>query len=306
MARERAPRGNCCGRRLVGRWWSLAIGLTVAGLSASGYAYGHAVAGQRVFPSTLSFDDPGIGAELPMVFSHSSSDGATTNEFDLSVTKPITPKFSLTAAMGYVNVDPDHAPSIYGWSNLELGAKWLALVDAETESIASLAFNASVANTGGHQVGDDFDTFSPEVDFGQGFGRLPVSWLRPMAVTGAVAFDFPDDPHESHVMDWDLSVQYSIPYLQDFVKYVGIKAPFNNMVAIIEAPMETALDRGGSGQTTGYIDPGVIWIGHYFQWGIEMQLPVNNRSGNAVGVLVGLDFYLDDLLPHSFGAPLFK
>lgn len=90
------------------------------------------------------------------------------------------------------------------------------------------------------------------------------------------------------------------------MKYAGIKAPFNNMVPIIEFPMQTCLDRGCSGQTTGYVAPGVIWIGHYVQWGAELLVPVNRRTGNSVGVMFGFDFYLDDLAPHSFGAPLFR
>ncbi|MDE2273773.1 MAG: hypothetical protein KGL00_06205, partial [Gammaproteobacteria bacterium] len=41
--------------------------------------YAHAIAGLRLFPATLSFDDPGIGAELPLVFSHIYADGTEQN-----------------------------------------------------------------------------------------------------------------------------------------------------------------------------------------------------------------------------------
>ena len=90
------------------------------------------------------------------------------------------------------------------------------------------------------------------------------------------------------------------------MRYVGLKAPFNNMIPIIEFPMQTCLDRGCHGQTTGYVDPGVIWIGHYFQWGVELQVPINHQTGNSMGILFGMDFYLDDIAPHGIGAPLIE
>lgn len=281
--------------------------LLAASLFACGAApaSAHAIAGQRLFPSTLTFDDPGIGAELPLVFTHARADGIDENDFDLSVTKPITPNFSLTAGTRYTGATGAGAPPIHGWGNLELGAVWQVYRNADTESIGAFSIHRSFAHTGSRSVRDNFSVWSPEFDFGQGFGRAGASWLRPFALTGAVAVDLPNDRAEPRMLNWGMSLQYSIPYLQDFVKYAGIKAPFNNMVPIIELPMQTCLDRGCSGQTTGYVAPGVIWLGRHFQWGIELQVPVNHRTGNSVGVMAGFDLYLDDLAPHGFGAPLF-
>ncbi|HEU0196148.1 MAG TPA: hypothetical protein VFQ88_02900 [Nevskiaceae bacterium] len=268
-------------------------------------ASAHAVAGQRLFPSTLSFDDPGIGAELPMTYSHIRDGNTTENEWELSVTKPLTPRFSLTAETGYLAASSRGGESAYGWDNLNLGVVWQAFVIPATESIGSLSLSRSFAHTGSKAVEDHFSTWSPEFDFGQGFGFLHAKWLRPLALTGSLAVGLPNDRGEPRLLDWGLSLQYNIAYLQDFVEYLGIKAPFNNLIPIIEFPMETCLDRGCSGQTTGTVNPGVIWIGHYFQTGVELQVPVNHQSGNSVGVLFGIDLYLDDLAPHSFGAPLF-
>ncbi len=62
----------------------------------------------------------------------------------------------------------------------------------------------------------------------------------------------------------------------------------------------------GSGiGTTGTVTPGVIWIGKYFQVGLEAIIPINRASGTGVGVLAQLHFYLDDLFPNSIGKPLF-
>ncbi|HEX7349284.1 MAG TPA: hypothetical protein VF264_06540 [Rhodanobacteraceae bacterium] len=266
----------------------------------------HAIAGQRLFPSTLSFDDPGIGAELPWVFSHLRADGVEENALDWSVTKPVTPNFSLTAATSYLGTTGAGMPPLHGWSNFEVGAVWQVYRNAASESIGSFSINRSFAHTGSQNVRDHFSVWSPEFDFGQGFGGAGADWLRPFAITGSVSIDLPNAATEPRMLNWGLSLQYSIPYLQDFVKYVGIKAPFNNMIPIIELPMQTCLDRGCHGQTTGYAAPGVIWLGRRLQWGIEALVPINHHTGNSVGVMLGLDLYLDDLAPHGFGAPIFN
>lgn len=290
----------------VSRHWPPLLAALALLLCCPGAASAHAVAGQRLFPATLTFDDPGIGAELPITFSHIHADGADQSDFDISVTKPITPNFSLIAGTDYLYAPGDNTPGTYGWGNFLVGAAWQVYRIASTESIGSFSITDSIGSTGSRAVRDDFSTYSPEFDFGQGLGALHTSWLRPFAVSGAISVDLPTDPTEARVLNWGLSLQYSIPYLQNFVKYAGIGAPFNNMIPIIELPMQTCLDRGCSGQTTGYVAPGVIWIGHYLQVGAELQIPVNHRTGNSVGVLFGVDFYLDDIAPHSFGAPLFS
>lgn len=269
-------------------------------------ALAHAIAGQRLFPSTLTFDDPGIGAELPLVFSHFRNGGVEQNDLGMAVAKPITPDFTLTAGTDYLGTTGGGLPTTHGWDNLTLGAVWQVYLNPSTESIGSFEINRTLAQTGSRAVRADYSTWSPQFNFGQGLGMAHANWLRPFAVSGAVGLDLPNNPHVPRMLNWDFSLQYSIPYLQDFVKYAGIKAPFNNMIPIVEFPMQTCLDRGCHGQTTGYVAPGVIWVGHDVQWGVELQVPVNHRTGNSVGIMFGFDLYLDDLAPHGFGAPLFR
>lgn len=269
-------------------------------------AHAHAIAGMRLFPSTLTFDDPGIGAELPLTFSHLNVDGTEQNVLSASFTKPITPGFSLVASTDYQSLVAGGASALRGWDNFALGGAWQAYNVADTESIGAFSLTDSIAHTGSRALGSGYSTWSPEFDFGQGLGNVSANWLKPAAISGSIGMDIPSDARVPRTLNWALSLQYSIPYLQNFVKYVGIKAPFNNLVPIIEFPMQTCLDHGCRGQTTGYVAPGVIWIGHYFQWGVELQIPVNHRTGNSVGILIGFDFYLDDLAPHTIGAPLFN
>jgi len=57
--------------------------------------------------------------------------------------------------------------------------------------------------------------------------------------------------------------------------------------------------------TTGTVNPGVIWVGSYFQVGLEAMIPINHQSGTGVGVIGQLHLYLDDMFPRSVGQPLF-
>jgi hypothetical protein len=46
------------------------------------------------------------------------------------------------------------------------------------------------------------------------------------------------------------------------------------------------------------------WSGKHFQIGVEAAISVNRDSGNNVGGLPQVHFYLDDLLPKLFEKPL--
>ncbi len=136
--------------------------------------------------------------------------------------------------------------------------------------------------------------------------------MRPLAVTGLVGVGIPtrsattsvgDDGETSverhpHTLEWGFAVEYSLPYLQSFVQDVGLREPFNQMIPVVEFAMSTALDRGACG-TTGTVNPGVIWAGRYAQLAVEAVIPVNNRSGNRVGWIAQLHFFLDDLFPAT-------
>ncbi|MGH8227439.1 MAG: hypothetical protein ACRET2_13750 [Steroidobacteraceae bacterium] len=266
----------------------------------------HAIAGMRLFPSTLSFDDPGIGAELPIVFEHDRADGTERNVLSAAFTKPITSRFSLVAGGDYQRIGPDGMPTMKGWDNFSIGGAWQVYKIASSESLAMVSLTDSVGGTGSRTIRSSYSTWTPEFAFGQGLGTVATGWIRPLAVTGAVSVDLPTDSTAPRMLDWALSIQYSIPYLQDFVKDVGIRGPLANLIPIVEVPMQTCLDRGCGGHTTGSVNPGVIWIGRDYQWGVELEIPTSRASGESVGVLLGFDFYLDDLFPRVLGAPVFE
>ncbi len=298
---------------------------------AIGRTCGHGFAGPRFFPATLATDDPFVADELslPTVSTLRTPEEGGTRETDISmeISKRITPEFAIEVGDAFTWLNPHEGRATNGFGNLELGGKYQLLKDGAHEAIVSLGLELEVGGTGSRSVGaDSFSTWTPAILFGKGFGDLPAAlwFLKPFALTGQVGVAIPTSAStrsvtvdaetgereieiERHpdVLDWGFALEYSVIYLQSQVKDIGLRAPLDRLIPLVEFALETPLNRGEQGETTGTIDPGVIWTGKYFQIGVEAVVPINERTGNNVGVIAQLHFFVDDLFPHSLGRPLF-
>ena len=292
---------------------------------------GHGFAGARFFPATLTTDDPFVADELSLpTFStiRTPDDGGTREiDFSVDIAKRITPNFGIEIGEGFTSLNPSDGQTVTGFDNLELGAKYQLLENDAHEAIVSVGLNVEVGGTGARSVGaDSFSTWAPAIFFGKGFGDLPdsVRFLRPFALTGQLGVAFPSSASSRTVtvdeasglrsvdieqhpdsLEWGFALEYSLIYLQSQVKDLHLHAPFDRMIPLVEFALETPLNRGQGGQTTGTVNPGVLWAGQHCQFGVEAIVPVNQRTGNNVGVIAQMHFYLDDIFPHSFGRPLF-
>jgi hypothetical protein len=299
--------------------------------SATGRAYGHGFAGARFFPATLSTDDPFVSDELslPTVSTIRTPDDGGTRETNISMdlSKRITPEFAIEISDTFTALNPRDGGAANGFGNLELGGKYQLLKNGEHEAIVSIGLGVEVGGTGGRSVGaDSFSTWAPGIFFGKGFGDLPVAvrFLKPFAITGQLGVAIPTSAstrsvtidvqtgerdieveRNPDVLEWGFALEYSLIYLQSQVQDLHLHAPLDRLIPLVEFALETPLNRGEEGQTTGTINPGVIWAGKYFQVGVEAVIPINERTGNNVGVIAQLHFFMDDLFPHSLGRPLF-
>jgi hypothetical protein len=77
------------------------------------------------------------------------------------------------------------------------------------------------------------------------------------------------------------------------------------MIPLVEFNLQTAENRIGAGQTTGTINPGVLWETDYAEFGVEAVVPVNSHSGAHIGAIFQVWIFIDDLFPKTFGHPLF-
>ncbi|MFL6501427.1 MAG: hypothetical protein ACJ8LL_12020 [Candidatus Udaeobacter sp.] len=281
-------------------------------------AAAHGFAGARFFPATLATDDPFVADELslPTVSTIEAAEGRATS-ISVEIAKRITPNFGVELSQEFMELNPKHEHEMSGFGNLELGAKYQFFTSTEHEAILSLGAEIEIGGTGQQRVeAESFSTWTPGFFFGKGFGDLPdtLSLLRPAALTGFVGVSIPtsastktDDEIERppNVLQYGFALEYSLIYLQEQVKDVGLRAPFDRLIPLVEFSFETPLDRGQSGPTAGTINPGMIWSSKYVQVGVEAVLPINRRTGESVGVIAQLHFYLDDLFPRCLGRPLF-
>jgi hypothetical protein len=254
---------------------------------------------------------------LPTVSTIKTAEGRET-AIAADIAKRITPNLGIELSEEFMDLNPKHEHEASGFGNLELGTKYQFFTSAEHETILSLGADVEIGGTGQNRVdAESFSTWTPAFFFGKGLGDLgdTFSWLRPVAVTGSVGITIPtsgstrtsDGDLERHpnALQYGFAVEYSLIYLQEQVKDIGLGSPSDRLILLVEFAFDAPLNRGQSGQTTGTIDPGVIWSGKYVQFGVEAMIPINGRTGNSVGVIGQLHFYLDDLFPQSLGRPLF-
>ena len=102
------------------------------------------------------------------------------------------------------------------------------------------------------------------------------------------------------------SLQYSMPYLNSNVIDLQLPEFVNHLIPVVEWSVQTQVSNfNGEARTTGTINPGVIWVGNYYQVGVEAIIPINRASGDGVGAMAQLHLYLDDIFPTTIGRPLF-
>jgi hypothetical protein len=302
------------------RWRACALALLFACLPYSA-AFAHCFVGARFFPATLAIDDPCVADELslPTVSWSKTGDVPPATEWDLSaeISKRITEDLGISIGDTWTQIRQPGNPTLAGFADLETTLQYQLLKNDEHETAMLLGLIADWGGTGAVNsgIGTPYSLLTPTYYFGKGFGDLPddAGALRAFAVTGQVGYQFPTTSYEvaqgayiPQVLVYGGSIQYSMPYLKSEIRDYQLPDFVNHLIPIVEAQFATpvANNYGNSPITTGTVNPGVIWIGSYFQVGLEAQIPVNRASGTGVGVLGQLHLYLDDMFPNTIGQPL--
>ena len=267
-------------------------------------AAAHAIAGDRVFPSTMTVDDPGVGDEANIQYGHQRVPGdngdQSINTFDVEYDKLITPRLAVSVGGTYTM---QNNPTARGFDNVDVGLKYLLYVNDAHEFMTSAGVDAEIGGTGSRAIADNFSTISPTLFAGKGMGDLPdsLAYLRPIAITGEAGPALTTGAGQPNAFNYGFTVQYSLPYLQQHVHDLGLPKPLSNIIPLVEIPLSRS-----QGQTTGTVNPGFIWINRYGQFGVEAQIPINRASGSHVGILVQAHIFFDDVAPATLGKPLFQ
>jgi hypothetical protein len=294
-------------------------------------ALAHGFAGDRFFPATLETDDPFVADEMSLLTVTKNPDdptGGQSESFESDIAKRVTHDFGLTAQYEWNYFQPKGMAVEHGFGSLTTGAQYQLFIDAPHELMALAGLNVTWAHTGAVHSGgaDDHTTLEPTFDFGKGFGDLPAAlpWLRPFAITGNISIDAPTRVNSAgtlnqNVFNAGFAIEYSLEFLQHHVRDVGLRAPFDRLIPLVEITTATPLNRGTIATapgvaltnnlghaTTGLVAPGVIWAGQYFQLGAEALVPYGEGQGHGVGGLLQFHLFLDDLFPNSIGRPLLE
>ena len=299
MQRETSWRSLC----------SMALGIAVVvAVPVTGWAHG--VVGKRFFPATVVVDDPFVADEGGLRVGHIKGQEATETELELEIQKRLSPDLAIGFGGSYRIINPcdPEEPNAYGFSNPAFSINYQFLRDPERELAGTLSLGIEAGGVGAKRVGAlSGTTITPSFQLGKGFGDLPnrADWLKPLAITGSLGYnavlsDRGEVEEAQNSLTWGVTLMYSIPYLQSFVKDVGVPWPFNRLFPIVEFNGETLLTGHQSGETTAFANPGIIWAGKYIEFALEAQIPLNDISGPHVGILGMVHFFLDDIAPNIF------
>src|SRR6185437_10429622 len=233
-----------------------------------------------------------------------------TSTASIDFAKRITANLGVEFAETYIRERAEGGPVVEGFDNLSAGLKYQLLVDCPHETMFAIGVDTDIGSTGAKRIGaDNFTTVTPAIFFGKGFGDLspPMNLLRPLAITGSVGVGIPAVARApggpADTLQIGFALEYSLIYLQTQVRDLGIRAPFDRMIPLLEISLEKPLDYV-SQKISGTISPGILWAGQYVQIGAEALVPLNGASGRSVGFIAQLHLYIDDLFPQSFGRPL--
>ncbi len=302
--------------------------LAVAFLWASRPAQAHGIAGNRLFPGTLSFEDPAVMDELALNLASlkhppEAGDDVVDNAFGLEFSRLLTPTVSLGVSSGYMHRNWGGV-SRSGFDETSLMLKTLLWQNDLDEVMVSAGLTGRVGSSGAQGVGaNQFSRVGPGLFFGKGFGDAPaaMAWLRPFAITGVLSVDVPTsrtsvmldnsragqllpEPFStSTVLHWGLSIQYSTFYLSPRFTpdHLPNQEPLYQFIPLVEFAIDSPVGK----PSVATVNPGLVYVADRYQIGAEAILPLNSAAGRSTGVRAQLLLFTDDLIPSLFGRPLF-
>jgi hypothetical protein len=276
-------------------------------------AHAHAIAGDRVFPATLAIDDPSVASEvsLPTVdwFPNPRDGGGNIpGETDIGAELDllIAPNFAVGISDAWTSQTAKHETGHYGYQSVEVSGKYQFYEDDDHEMLMSVGLVADIGGTGALRVGGDSgSTLTPTFYFGKGMGDLPDSMalLKPFALTGTMGVAIAQNRAEPDVFQPGISIQYSMPYLKSAVKDYDLPEFVNHLIPLVEAPLSLGIDNHDH-SFGGTINPGFIYLGGKWQFGLEAMIPVSAGTQHGTGVIGQFHIFLDDMFP-AFARPIF-
>jgi hypothetical protein len=294
--------------------------------------YAHAVCGSRVYPVTLTLDDPGVADELTLpqvTYTREAADGGPGPSHDTNIAfeydKRLTEDFGFGFNDDYNINQQNNAKTQTGWDDFSMTAKWAKCIDPDADLQIGFGVIREFGRTGTSHIGsDEYGNTAPTVYLGKGLDEIPFPMLQPLQFTGELSYVIADkelkqfnvtdqrtglvttQANNGYANAWSgaFSVQYSIPYLQNQIKDFGLPEPFAHLIPVAEFTWSSTAKSSGGDPTSWTLAPGVIYLRSWYQVGLEALVPLNKAAGTNLGAIVQVHFFIDDLYPRGIGAPL--
>jgi len=307
---------------------SIAVTLLAMAFALVRPADGHGIAGNRLFPGTLAFDDPATADELVLPnFSNferpTEGRDVRDNRFNWAFSRLLTPTLALGIDSGWVHRNWGGIGRS-GFESTNLTLKGEVYRSDLHETLVSASVTWGIGGSGAKGVGANApDTIESGIFFGKGLGDLPdqLAWLRPFGLTGAIVAEHPMratltnlapapatgllGPITTRAVDrlhWGFSIQYSTLYLTD--RFTPGRLPKTEPVHQFVPLVEFAFDSLRGQKTAATMNPGLAYVSGTWQIALEAIVPINSEAGRAIGGRAQLLLFLDDLVPSLFGKPL--
>jgi len=184
--------------------------------------------------------------------------------------------------------------------------KYAFLFVPKHEFLIALELGASIPTGNPKIEAQQHTSLGPSLLWEKGLGDLPnwpvLKYLRPLGFQGNFGYLPAIGGHTSHLMTANQVIEYSLPYLSNNVKDIGLRPPFRNLFLFSEFNY-SQLVSGPSGQTFPQIlmTPGIAYVGYHFELSVGTQLALNNaaRPGTHAVVLGLLDIFYDSIFPQG-------
>lgn len=287
------------------------LALCLAVIGSARAAFAHGVVGDYIFLEPIITQDPTPANEFDVLQpSWVKSSDSNTYSIGFSIEKVLyaddedVPRFSIGAGNSWHHASPYTGPSLEGFDDLTLFAKYAFYYSLDHEFMMTIGAQLAVPAGNSSVQEQNHTSLGPIFLWEKGLGDLPhrslLKYLRPFAIQSDFGYVPALGGHTSHRMFADEVTEYSLPYLSNNVQDIGLRWPLRNMFVFNEINYDQLIT-GPSGQTfpTLLATPGIAYVSYHFEVAVGTQFALNNasRPGNHAAVVGLLDIFYDSIFP---------
>lgn len=287
-----------------------ALALLVLIVSYARLSWAHGVVGDYVFLEPIITQDPTPANELDILApSWVKSSDANTYSVAFSMEKVLyldenyVPRFSIGGGSNWSHSSPFVGPGREGFDDLTLFAKYSLFYSLEHEFMMTIAAQLRLPTGNPGVQAQSHTSLGPVFLWEKGMGDIPnlpaIKYLRPFGIQSDFGYVPALGGHTSHHMFADAIIEYSLPYLSNNVRDIGLRWPLRNLFLFNEINYDQLIT-GPSGQTfpTILATPGIAYISYHFEVAVGTQFALNNasRPGTHAAVVGLLDIFYDSII----------